>query len=394
MRNKIFRIFLTIGLLFSIFSGYTFAEESTGSAETSVSASKEVGDVVTLNRNEVVHDDYFAAGEDITLAGTVDGDAALGASEIEVSGKVGGDLLAAGGVVIVSGEIVGDARIAGGQLHISGTFGKNLWVFGGQVTISEDTKIGGSILAAGGTVTIKGKVARNVIAYGGQIDFNGNSGQNVTLTGSIVNVGTSSDISGDLKVIYETQSDISDEAVIKGSTTNEKMNNVSSATTKDFEFFSPAIFGALNLAAKFIAFLSLLLIGLILIILFPKSVTKVVTVLDDNPGNSFVIGLFGFPLFIVLIFFLLLTILGIPLAFVLIALAIVLTYLSSLFVGTWLGKKVIILVLKKEGALIWSMILGLMILELLSFLPLVSVITTIFGMGGLILAFNKVRQGK
>jgi len=96
----------------------------------------------------------------------------------------------------------------------------------------------------------------------------------------------------------------------------------------------------------------------------------------------------------VLIFFLLLTILGIPLAFVLIALAIVLTYLSSLFVGTWLGKKVIILVLKKEGALIWSMILGLMILELLSFLPLVSVITTIFGMGGLILAFNKVRQGK
>ena len=120
MRNKIFRIFLTIGLLFSIFSGYTFAEESTGSAETSVSASKEVGDVVTLNRNEVVHDDYFAAGEDITLAGTVDGDAALGASEIEVSGKVGGDLLAAGGVVIVSAEIVGDARIAGGQLKSLG----------------------------------------------------------------------------------------------------------------------------------------------------------------------------------------------------------------------------------------------------------------------------------
>ena len=398
MRSKTFRLFLIISLFTSITVTSTvssvFATEVTSSAETSVSASKEVDDVVSLNSNEVVHDDYFAAGEDVTLAGTVDGDAALAASEVEVSGKVGGDLLAAGGTVIVSGEVLGDARIAGGQLHISGTFGKNLWVFGGQITISEDAKIGGSILAVGGTVTINGNVSRNGVAYGGQVNFNGKASQNVTLTGSIIDVGSKTDIGGSLKVSYENQSDISSDAIVKGETANDKVQNTASNVSNDFKLFSPAIFGALNIAVKFISFLSLLLIGLLLIILFPKVVTKVVSVMDSNPGNSFVVGLFGFPLFIVLLFFLILTILGIPLALVLVALAIVLTYLSNLFVGAWLGQKIITLVFKKEVILVWSMILGLIILELFSILPLVSFVSTVFGMGALLLTLNRVRQGK
>lgn len=385
MFKKFCRVIFFIGLVLSLNTHSVLARESTHSA------TQKAEEIVVVNGDEVINDDYFAAGEEVVIEGEVIGDAAIAGSQVEVSGKVNGDLLTAAGTVIVSGEVKGDARIAGGQVHLSGNFGKNLWIFGGEVTISEETEIKGSLLIFGGIVTIKGRIDRNVTVYGSQITFNGNVEQNITLRGDIIQIGEQAEIKGNLKSSYQASSTISDQAMIEGDKIEEKIQTDSEDWSKDF---SPSrIFSVGNILIRFLSFLSLLLIGLILLILFPKSLAMVVKTLEDQPGNSFLTGLLAFPIFVITIIFLILTILGIPLAFILVVLGIIGTYMSRIFIGLWLGQR-IFKALNRQIALIWSLMLGMFLFELLTILPFVSLLGQIWGMGAILISLNQLRKAK
>ena len=56
-------------------------------------------ETVLLSKDDVVEGDYFAAGERVTIAGTVNGDAYVAGGNVIVEGEINGDLIAAGGTV-------------------------------------------------------------------------------------------------------------------------------------------------------------------------------------------------------------------------------------------------------------------------------------------------------
>src|SRR3990170_1191544 len=115
----------------------------------------------------------FRQGELVTLpAGeTVNRDFFAFGERVEISGTVNGDVYAGGGIVIVDGKVNGDLLAGGGTLTISGSVSQDARVGGGQITITG--KVGRNLTIGGGNVELTdpaakvgGEVTRNTPAEG------------------------------------------------------------------------------------------------------------------------------------------------------------------------------------------------------------------------------------
>jgi hypothetical protein len=97
---------------------------------TSITLAQNVrsGEVVTLDRGEIIEDNYFAGGERVEVLGEVKGDVYAVGGTVIVDGIINGDLLVAGGNIEIRGTITHDIRAAGGNIKISGNVGGNVSV--------------------------------------------------------------------------------------------------------------------------------------------------------------------------------------------------------------------------------------------------------------------------
>src|SRR3989304_2723082 len=75
-------------------------------------------ETVLLSKDDVVEGDYFAAGERVTIAGTVNGDAYVAGGNVIVGGHYAADLIAGGGTFIPSASLSVTIRVGGGQIVI------------------------------------------------------------------------------------------------------------------------------------------------------------------------------------------------------------------------------------------------------------------------------------
>ena len=210
------------------------------------------------------------------------------------------------------------------------TISHDIVKMGRDIVVEEYEEVDGNVVAIGGDVTVKGTVCKNVIALGGGI-FVASTG---VVEGDAVSVGG--------EVEKETG------AVIRG----ERME-ISSFPKKIFKPFpsagSPFIhmfrfppfiggFSGLALFTRIIKIMLFLFLGIIVISIVPKNVTKVKNKIKQDFLKS---GLVGFaaeililPIFILLI----VTIIGIPVALLveplLILVALILGYTGvSYFIG-------------------------------------------------------------
>ncbi len=125
--------------------------------------------------------------------------------------------------------------------------------------------------------------------------------------------------------------------------------------------------------AKLISLFSLLLIGTLLVSLFEKTSKKIVSELTVFPFNKMVLGLImlvGIPFTTIIIA---ITVIGIPLALISMGIYILLYYISPIFIGLFIGNKILNYNNKKtDSPLIWSMFLGTFIFILLINIPYIG----------------------
>jgi cytoskeletal protein CcmA (bactofilin family) len=76
-------------------------------------AERRSGDRVVVGAGEVVVDDLYAAADTVTIDGTVKGDLIAAASQIVVNGTIEGDVLAVGQALVINGTVGDDLRAAG-----------------------------------------------------------------------------------------------------------------------------------------------------------------------------------------------------------------------------------------------------------------------------------------
>jgi divalent metal cation (Fe/Co/Zn/Cd) transporter len=144
------------------------------------------------------------------------------------------------------------------------------------------------------------------------------------------------------------------------------------------------------------AYLAALIVGVLLILVAPQLLRRSSEGLRKQPWQVLAVGAMGAILAIPLVILLAVTVFGIPLALITLALWFVGVYLAKFFVGYSVGSRLIAWSqqeTKSTPNMYLSMFVGLSVYYLLRLVPgfglLVGLLTTTFGLGMLLTLYNR-----
>jgi cytoskeletal protein CcmA (bactofilin family) len=140
------------------------------------------GDRVIIAAGEVINDDLYVAAQEFVLDGTVNGDLIVFAQTVTINGKVDGDLMSAAQSVAVNGEVTGSVRMAGSVLQVGekASIGKDVVVGGYSLESKPGSGVGQDLVFGGGQVLLAGDVTRNVQVGTSAFELRGKAGGDVT----------------------------------------------------------------------------------------------------------------------------------------------------------------------------------------------------------------------
>ncbi|UTF54533.1 bactofilin family protein [Natronosalvus rutilus] len=258
--TRIVAIAVATLLVLALVPGVALAQSGTG-----------VGGNIVVSEGETV-DEVNAVSGNVIVEGTVTGDvnAVSGNVIVAEGGEVRGDVNAVGGTVQIDGRVAGDVAAAAGTLEVG-----------------EGGTVDGALEAGAGTVTIDGTVAGDA-----------------TIGADTITLGESAAIGGNLRYDGDLQGNTD---AVAGEITQDSSLGVDLA---------PVILPLASWIAAAYALAANLLLGVVLLALFPGFSDGVAARVASDPVRTGVIGLavlIGVP---ILLFAVALTVIGIPLSLV------------------------------------------------------------------------------
>ena len=344
------------------------------------------GAAASIPATETIDDSVVARPDskikNIDVAGTIKGDLIVFGDVVIISGTVEGDVIAFARRVEVSGTVGGSLFGAAAILNVSGKVGRNMLGAGSNVNLGQSADIGGNTITAGAESVIEGKTQRDLVSAGGMLDLRGEIGRNVHFAGGQLALGGSSRIGGNLgaRVGKEENVKIAEGAVIAG----KKNVTLNLATPRPSRYLSVSyyVWQIVRIVAAFVT-------GLILFKLFPVLVpTRIRSGMDWlKAGGIGFIALVTIPVaFIILA----VTIIGLPIALLSLALWGAGIYLSKIVVAEFLGRSI----LKTRSAI--SLLAGLILVVVAVNLPwiggLINFLLILLGLGALAVSIYRTRS--
>ncbi len=351
----------------------------------SLKAAADKNGLVFVATDEVITGNLIAAGENVLIDGTISGDLITASQSLIVNGRVEGDIIAIAQNIDIKGEVGGNIRVVGNNVDISSVVTRNLNVFGSNIMISENARVGWDAILGGSTVITKGNINGFLDIYAQNASLDSKIGKNARINiynesqNPSLSVSKNTTINGDLDYTANVSASIDNQAVISGQTNFHKSENKKNSNT-----WPNWVWGRL------FAFLSTILIGLVLVFILPKNSTAIINKIRSHPGKSVLIGAIITLATPLLLLLLMVTIIGLPLALILFLTVLAGVLLSTAVSSLLLGSLIVQNVLKKNlTSLFWPLVLGVAIITLLSSLPylgwLISLAAIWFGLGGIIL---------
>ncbi len=336
------------------------------------------GGAVDVAKGEVVNGDLYAAGGDISIDGTVNGDLLVFGGTVNINGTINGAVMVAGGTVNINGTVARSVRAAGGNLFINGNIGGDLVIAGGTVSVLSGARIGKDLVLAAGTSRVDGQTEGNVKAAGGEVTLAGGIKGNVEANVDKLTLAGAARIEGNL--LYT-----SDNEVIK-----EAGSQVRGATTQRFP--PERRTGPLaNLGFRIAGFVMAFIVGLVAVVIAPRKLENAADAIRTRPWPNLgwgALALFAVPLAAVIA---MITIIGIPLALMALALWGMGLYFSQVPVALVIGRSLLGYFGKPQSKalLLAALAFGLIILNILQIVPVLGFLITLgvlfFGLGALIL---------
>ncbi len=334
---------------------------------------------VVLPEGEVHEGWFFAAGGEVIIEGTVNGDVYAAGALVEVSGTINGDLLAAGGQVTVTGNVNEDIRVGGGTVRVEGNVGGSCTAAGGTVVLGKSARIQDNFLAAGGNVRLSGDVAREAMITAGEMSLSGSVGRNLKFSGEQLSLYEGANVGGDLQVSVADSEKVS---IVPGTVKGTVTMDIRRAEPS----FAPSM-GAVRVWGKTVYILMLLVTAFAAVLLFPRQVRTAGSLLSDSLGKTALWGIIGLVVIPVAAFILLITLIGIPLGIFLMALYLWFLFLSQLSLPVLFGELIGGDPKARGWKLFWPIGVGVVIVQLVTAVPylgfLVVLAGVILGLGAL-----------
>ena len=355
------------------------------------------GNNIVIAAEETIDDDVIATGQSVSVQGIVTGDLIAFASDVQVTGTVGGTIIAGAGTVDI--DVIGakSVWIGAGQAKLSGTIDKNAVLAGGNLVFSDDGFVGKDLIAYGGKFSVHGSVDGSIDGSVGEFTMTGSSGE-VDISAEEAYVEKTARIAGDLIIRSETEPSVDEGAYVGGDIQFTKVEE----EEKPLFALAPLIAFFITII-KFVVFIAKILVGLVLISISRIYVRRLMDTLIQKPWHSLGWGFIGVIAIPVLIVFLFAILIGYPFAVFGIYVYTILFFLSSIMVGTVLGERIIKLFKKKGDVSMYvSLILGLVVLGVIDFIPvlniLVRIFVVLFGVGMVLIGtwglLKDLRKGK
>ncbi len=226
-------------------------------------------------------------------------------------------------------------------------------ISGQDATVLAGTEVENVVVIAG-DAQISGRVTEAVVAIGGNIWLH----PGAEVFGDVVCLGGTINVEGDARI-------------------GGQQVNIGSFSLENLKFL-PFLGGWLNFNFSLWRLLSVLFLGAIVYWLFPMAVQRSSDALNHNPAKSALFGLLGYLAVVPLTILLIITVLGIPLVpilWLLVSAARLLGQVAlAVIAGQWLAKQLNL----QPSAIIYQVLLGLLVLGLLTMLPVVGSLASLF----------------
>jgi cytoskeletal protein CcmA (bactofilin family) len=345
-------------------------------AATVHAQSVRTGHNLTVPSAQTVDGSYYAAGRSIDIAGTVNGDVYCGTQTLTISGTVHGDVICGAQTVTITGKVDGSIRVAGQQITLGGQVGRNVSVAGQELHMGGGSGVGGDLTFVGSSLDADGTVGRDVVATAQTITVSGAVGRNMAANVQQLTFADGANVSGTVHYTSQQKADVQN-----GAHAGTLVYSQSQPKQPKHE--------AKHVLAWFLLWYAaaVLFSSIVLILLVPRLFRKISDEIITRPWWTVLIGFLvavALPAITVIAF---LTLIGIPLAVLLLLLGFIATLLcfpvsaftlGRVLYGRWLGWS--------NNAIV-IMLLGIVSLIILLFIPLVNIIVWLFvvwvGFGGM-----------
>jgi cytoskeletal protein CcmA (bactofilin family) len=335
----------------------------------------------TLPAGEEVHTDLIVAADRTRIDGDVDGDLIVWSREVIVNGHVKGDILGFAEELQANGPVDGNIRVFAQSFSLQSSVARNVMAWCRDIDLNEKSTVGGTVTIGGADLNLNGSVAGDGLIFGDKVDIGGSMGHDILMRAGSLSIGPSAEIQGHFKYSGRSQPEVSSTAKLASPIDVQIVKRSYRPNYAAPEYYWHEV---LFWGARF-------LFGLVILLLAPGFFFDAQSALKKVGAASGLGVLFvcAVPVIAVLVCF---TVVGLGVGIGSILLYIVIIYSGRVFVGAWLGEK-ILGAGQGAGPAAGRLALGLGLIQAATMLPflgmLVSLVAAVWGVGGLVLALHK-----
>jgi cytoskeletal protein CcmA (bactofilin family) len=272
---------------------------------------------------------------------TVSGALAACGANIQVLGNVQGRLRACGANVVIPGDVQGDLRAYGANVNLAG-------------------KYHGKVKAAAANLILAGVFDGDVEVVAARIIV----APTAVLKGNLIYVSADLNIQKGSRIMGE----------IVQRQTMAKKEKIEKWGREGIKALVPV-----GIFFWFISIAALIIVGVLINYLFPKRTNAVISALSQSPWKNLGFGLIFLVVVPVAIVISLITVVGIPAGVIAGLLYGIAIYISSIYIGVWMGRKILGYLNKSmTTAFFWPLVVGIIVISLLSMIPFIGWLFRLF----------------
>ncbi|NCD00661.1 hypothetical protein EOL94_01030 [bacterium] len=335
---------------------------------------------IIINENQIVAGNFYVTASNLEIKGVINGDLIAISQNINVSGKILGDIISISEKLKVEGEVEGNIRsLSSEEIYINNYVGKNITVLTKNLKLGPNAEIIWDALIGSLNTEIKGKINGNIDTFTEKLFLSGIVKKDLNIflpnkkNSNQIQISNEAQVLGNLNYTNSEKIEVNSEKISGEIVFNKKNKEKNTAS-----FIWKII----------LSIFSALVVGLVLINIFKSAINKFNGRLTKNIEKKLLPGFLFLILTPVASFVLILTIIGIPLAVIVLCLWIILIYLTKIFAGISLGYVLKKKIFKcKDKNLMKDLIIGVPLLFLsfkIPFIgPIISLLTIIIVLGNI-----------
>ena len=272
---------------------------------------------------------------------------------------VSGGLVAAGANVEVRGKIEGGLKAFGANVVISGDVQEEVKTFGANVVLAGRYR--DKVMAGGATVTLTGTFDGDVEVGGARVTV----ARTALIKGNLIHATADLNLQQGARILGEV---VQKQAIMKTERA-EKWGQRGMLALFPLGIF----FWLLSLA-------SFIIVGVIIhYLLFPKKTDAIVNTISKSPWKSLWFGLIFLVVVPVAIIIAFITVVGVPAGIIAGLLYGIAIYISRIYIGVWIGRKVLGYINKSMTTVFfWPLVVGVIIIALICLIPFIGCLFRLF----------------